>query len=289
MKLYRILLAVLLLVCPLFADAKKPSKASNEKIKVMSFNLRFVTPKDTSEFHWTARREPVVQMLTKVCPDVVSFQENGQQWQDYLQKNLPDYVFYLPENEGFEPLPKGTSLLVCWRKGKYEKVDAGRFFLSETPEVPSTGFGSRHYRNTVWVKLKNLKTGKEFYVFDTHLDHKAALAKEKGAQMNVEMAKKIVGEDIPVFFMGDMNIRRESSIGHYLNPYYEWMKSTADNAKKAENTPTSNGFGKRKTMTVIDYLFYRHAVPLKYEVINEPDYGVKYISDHWPIMGTFKF
>lgn len=287
MKLNKIILAALLLLCPLFADAKKPQA---EKVKIMSFNIRFVTSKDTCDFSWYKRRAPIVNMLDDISPDVVSLQEHGPKWIDYLKEKLAFYDFYVPDLEGLAPIPKkgSYSQVILWRKDKFEKVDGGRFFLSETPSEVSKGFGSSHYRNTTWIKLRNRKTGTEFYVFDTHIDHKVASAKQNGVLVNVEMIKNIVPEDEPVFLMGDMNMRRGSKTGEFMDPYYEYMNCTAENAKKAYRTVTYNGWGDTTKQGEIDYMYYRNAEPLKYEVIDSPDYGVEFISDHWPIVGIFK-
>lgn len=286
MKLNKIALAAMLLLCPFVSQAKKHS---SEKVRIMSFNIRFVTNKDTCDFSWYKRRAPVVKMLNDVSPDVVSLQEHGPQHIDYLKEKLAFYDFYVPDLDGLEPLPKGYSQVILWRKDKFEKIDGGRFFLSETPSEISKGFGSNHYRNTTWVKLRNLRTGREIYVFDTHLDHRFASAKQNGVLVNVDMIKKIVPEDAAVFLMGDMNMRRGSKTGRFMDPYYEYMKCTAENAAKSHRTVTYNGYGDTTRQGEIDYMYYRNAVPLRYDVIDSPDYGVEFISDHWPILGTFKF
>lgn len=277
------LLALVLLCLP----ARGAGKPRSQKVTIMSFNIRFVTAKDTSQFSWYKRRGPVVKMIEDIRPDVISLQEHGPQWIEYLQSKLPFYDFYIPDLSGEDPLPKGYSQVIVWQKEKYEKVDAGRFFLSDTPDSLSKGWGSNHYRNTGWVKLRSRKTGIEFYVFNTHLDHKAVDAKKNGVLLNVEMMKRIAGEDAAVFIMGDMNMRRGSKTGAFLDPYYEWMESTADAARKVYRNVTFNAYGDTAHQAEIDFIFFRNADAIRYEVIDSPDYGVEYISDHWPIIGKY--
>lgn len=37
---------------------------------------------------------------------------------------------------------------------------------------------------------------------------------------------------------------------------------------------------------MLDYIFYRNAEVTKFETLDSPDWGVPYISDHYPIMVT---
>ena len=39
---------------------------------------------------------------------------------------------------------------------------------------------------------------------------------------------------------------------------------------------------------LLDYIFYRNAEADKFDVIDSPDYGVRFISDHYPIMTYFR-
>ena len=38
----------------------------------------------------------------------------------------------------------------------------------------------------------------------------------------------------------------------------------------------------------VDYIWYRNLIPEKYRTIVEPYLGIKYISDHYPILFTAK-
>ena len=61
-----------------------------------------------------------------------------------------------------------------------------------------------------------------------------------------------------------------------------------DKAPESDNRATFNGFGKEKPLW-IDHIFYRNALPVRYETLDGANYGVRYISDHYPIVCTFNF
>ena len=56
------LLALVLLCLP----AMGAGKPRSQKVTIMSFNIRFVTAKDTAQFSWYKRRGPVVKMIEDI-------------------------------------------------------------------------------------------------------------------------------------------------------------------------------------------------------------------------------
>ncbi|MDE6872643.1 MAG: endonuclease/exonuclease/phosphatase family protein [Bacteroidales bacterium] len=264
------------------------SVASAEEVKVLSFNIRFITPKDEGERSWQVRRDAVVSMVRDVMPDVIGIQEQREESVRWLRHSLPEYEFYVPdEEENISETGNDYSMVIMWRSSGYRLIDKGRFFLSETPSVPSKGWNSNHYRSTSWVLLCDRVTGKRFYLFDTHLDHKDTEAKQNGAALNVEMIKSICREGVPVFLVGDMNVQRNGDDGHLIDPCFEWMKSAAETALVTDRGFTFNGYGDVPGRW-LDYIFHRNASPVRYEVVRAEYNGVKYISDHYPIACTFR-
>ena len=81
-------------------------KMQNEAaVTCMSFNIRFITPKDQGERAWTVRRDAIINMLNQVSPDVVGIQEQSKESVDWLMENLPDYEFYVPDYDEGIVLP----------------------------------------------------------------------------------------------------------------------------------------------------------------------------------------
>ena len=285
MKRLLVVLALIVIAMPLAARKRQGEAA----MTCMSFNIRFITPKDQGERAWTVRRDAIVAMFNDVKPDVVGIQEQSKESVDWLVANLPDYESYIPDYEDGITLPKGFSMVIFWRKDSYKLKKCGRYFLSDTPYEVSKGWDSNHYRTTSWVHLSDIVTGRTFYCFNTHLDHRGSLAKENGVLKNVEMMRKIAGSRSPVILMGDMNIVRGGEQGALLDPYYGYMQSSGETAVLTEQTKTFNGYDEDiSTHRLLDYIFYRNAQAERYDVVDGADYGVRFISDHYPIITLFR-
>ena len=113
-------------------------------------------------------------------------------------------------------------------------------------------------------------------------------ARLEGARLNVERMRSIAGKRTPQFIVGDMNATAGTPGGVCLEPYFKWLKSACEEAPQTDPRPTYHGFGKAKPLH-IDHIFYRCAEPLRYQLLDSTGYGVQYLSDHYPIVCTFRF
>ena len=72
-------------------------------------------------------------MIRRDHPDVIGFKEPDLPQIEYLIKCLPEYAHFKQDREdGLRP--NGQYLMIMWLKNKYELCDAGRFWLSPTPD-----------------------------------------------------------------------------------------------------------------------------------------------------------
>ena len=51
---------------------------------------------------------------------------------------------------------------------------------------------------------------------------------------------------------------------------------------KTDSANSYNGYG--SSGSIIDYIFYRNAIINEFRTVNGSNYGVTYISDHYPII-----
>ena len=65
------------------------------------------------------------------------------------------------------------------------------FWLSESPEMASRGWDAALNRIVTWVHLQDRKSGKEFFHFNTHFDHKGREARENSARLILDKIKEI--------------------------------------------------------------------------------------------------
>ncbi|WP_455584782.1 endonuclease/exonuclease/phosphatase family protein [Bacteroides sp.] len=271
-----------------------------DSVKVMSFNIRFNNPNDSLDTAWEQRREPCARMMAQHRPDVVGMQEpRNEMWQQIFDM-LPDYAYYRIETNDTLPDSRTGGILLLYLREKYSVVRSGHFWLSATPDIPSQPWNStdRHYRAALWLQLKDRKNRKEFYIVTTHLPYKKDLVDTEvrarcAALINSKM-KLIAGEEATIFVTGDMNAsyssddpRRES-----LTPFYDWFASAREDASKTDDHSSFNGFGRVSPLVKgknLDHIFYRNACPVVFETIDKPVYGVRWVSDHYPIICTFTY
>ena len=112
---------------------------------------------------------------------------------------------------------------------------------------------------------------------------------QKGAELIAERAAGIA-DGLPVILTGDFNANWDNPILDPIRAELAECRETALVTDK-EGINTYNAWGEKDAplgADVIDHIFYRGVQAERYEVLNG-DYGVPFISDHWPVMGTFRF
>ncbi len=270
------------------------------RIKVMSFNMRFDTPKDTGDLDWSRRQQPIARMLAETGPDIVGAQEVLHSMTASLYSQNPQFGHYSlkPEKEDSVSDRMTGNTAILYRLDRFEALDSGYFWLSATPEKASRPWDStdRHYRTAVWLKLRDKRTSKDFYFFSTHFPYKKApidtKVRAQCAKLICDKIKEIAGDGATVFVTGDMN----ASDNNYdprsasLDPYFDYMKAARREAEFTNKRSSFNGFGRVSPEIRgknLDHIFYRNATPRLFETVDYPGYGVTYISDHYPIMCHF--
>ena len=116
-------------------------------------------------------------------------------------------------------------------------------------------------------------------------------ARVKSANLNVARMKELAGEDATVFITGDMNCSyaADDASREALTPYYQWMSAARDIAPAGDAYSFNHyGSGTATPKRNLDHIFYRDATAVSFRTITD-NYGVPYISDHYPILLTVLF
>ncbi|MBR6900079.1 MAG: endonuclease/exonuclease/phosphatase family protein, partial [Bacteroidales bacterium] len=115
----------------------------------------------------------------------------------------------------------------------------------------------------------------------THLDHVGQTARAESARM---VAALVDGHcfDKPAIVGGDMNSTIDDTIFHSL--YAAGLQDARTLTDSTSHAITYNAFGQNDG-AVIDHFFVRDVKVLRFRTLNG-DYGVPYISDHYPIEVT---
>lgn len=273
------LLVIELWYLPRFWFARKDVTLNDEnsdEMTVMSCNVRCFAPDDLFKKSWFYRANLIASTIDEVKPDIIGFQEVTWLHYGYLQDVMPGYASTIMYRDDFI-LSEGCPIF--YRTDKFELVDQGGFWLSETPDVMSKDWGSACYRVCSYTILKQKSTGKNFVVFNTHLDHVSDEARIKGIDVVLDKIQQF--DDIPAFLMGDFNATPSSKTLKAVTPYFDDAQVVAP---ITEGGCTYQNWGAKLDATRIDYIVTSKGKMnvTKYAVCKTLYDGV-YPSDHFSI------
>ena len=177
--------------------------AEAKPLRVLTYNLRYITSGDTGERAWTARRDQAAELIKHDAADIVGIQEGLPQMMDDLAARLSGYaVIGVGREDGID---KGEYAAILVKADRFRVQESGTFWLSDTPEVcNSCTWGNTVTRICTWAKLYDRETKQTFHFFNTHLDHASPEARQKGTALILSRiaARKATG---PVILTGDFN------------------------------------------------------------------------------------
>ena len=260
------------------------TSAFGQEVSIMTYNIRYNNVND-GENRWDRRKDVLLGQISFLAPDVVGIQEGLEEQVKYLDENLSDYDYEGVARADVKEGGKGEYSAVFYNTKKFKKLKGGTFWLSETPEKPSRGWDASLNRICTYVLLKDKKTNKKFWVFNTHFDHKGHTARMESAKLIIKKIEELNRDDAPVFLTGDLNLLPDSEPIQYLA---ENMHDARKVAKHAPYGPagTFNGFKVCENPEKrIDYIFTSpdNIVVLKYGVLAEVQ-DLRYPSDHFPVL-----
>lgn len=215
---------------------------------IIQYNIRMNTTGD-KENAWPLRKDNVAGLLKFHEADIFNVQEALPEQMDDLSAMFPEFDHIgVGRDDGKR---SGEHMGIFYRKARFEKLDDGMFWLSETPDKPGFGWDAVCNRYVSWIKLKDKTTKKSFYVLDTHFDHRGVKAREESAKMILKYIKDINKENLPLILTGDLNLVPTSE------PVQSILKELKD-AMAVTQTPhygpvnTSGGFDVKVLRSRID-------------------------------------
>ena len=257
--------------------------ADNDEIKIMSFNVRTKTSESDPANNWDNRKAACVLLIKDQRPSIIGFQEAQYtlQWA-YLKEQLADrYDGYGVNRDDGTESGKGEVMGIMYDRNVIEKIDGGTFWLSETPDVPSKGFGASYSRNATWGIFKHIPSGKTFYYINTHLDHQVVEAKVEGMKL-ISQHFEEYKDRYPVFLTGDLNAAASNAA---IDPIESYMYN-ARYAAPACFTDSVNTYNAYKVggSGIIDHIYCSDYLKVvEYHTISEKYGTANYVSDHYPI------
>lgn len=252
---------------------------------VASYNLRMDTPRDSLNA-WEHRKEMLKSLLVYHDIDIVGTQEGFiHQLRDINE--IRDFEFVgVGRDDG---KMEGEHSAIFYNKNKFEVLDKGDFWFSEKPDVPGLGWDAVCCnRICSWVKLKDKRNGKQFFVFNSHFDHEGVKAREESGKLLLEKIREIAA-DSPVIATGDFNSTPETvqiqTIKKELKDAYEVSEMPPYGPVGTFNSFDWHAPAKKR----IDYVFLTDDIAVeKYGVLVDA-LDMRYPSDHMPVVTKLRW
>ena len=266
------------------------SQWRNQSFTLATWNVAFDNP-----VPWDDRKAMAASVFDTQDFDIIGIQEPWRHALDDLIAMLPDYDHTGTSVTGNPADTDCHNNPIFYKKERFELLDSGSFWFSETPDIPgSKSWDSYGIRMCNWGKFRDRQTGGEFFLFNTHFDHKGEVAREKTAQIVNERVKSIA-KGYHAFLTGDFNGDQWSEPYKILTDQF---RDTRDEAVRTENADwhTYNAYNYSDkplySGAQLDHIMLRPAdldfVVNEWRIVNT-DFNKVYPSDHFPIVLSFSF
>lgn len=257
-------------------------------MNVASYNILMDTKRDHPNA-WKYRREMVKEIIRFHDFDIVGTQEAFQhQLNDILE--LGNYAYTGSGRD--DGKDGGEHSAILYKKDRFELLDSGDFWYSETPDVPGKGWDATCCnRICSWAKFKEKESGKQFFVFNSHYDHEGLEARRNSSLLLLKKIEEITGGKGVVFCTGDFNATPDDEPIRILREDGRLKDSYLVTAQPPYGTEgTFNGFRQDSPLKErIDYVWVTEGVTVnKYGVLNMMPY-YRFPSDHFPVLVNVTF
>ncbi|MGQ9649845.1 MAG: endonuclease/exonuclease/phosphatase family protein [Phycisphaerae bacterium] len=268
-------------------------------LRVMSFNIRYGTADDGPN-HWNNRREMLFQVFRDHRPDVVGLQEALRFQLDEIRQAFPEYAEIAAGRD--DGKTGGETSAILYRSARFQAIEQGTFWLSDTPEVPgSRSWGNNITRICTWAHLRDRHTPIGFYIFNTHLDHQSQPAREMGAELIAQRMSRRTHPD-PLILTGDFNAGEKNPVVRYLKGEISAVPAKqgpcavvpalVDTFRvlhpDATIVGTFNGFAGKRDGEKIDYVLASPEWMIAQAAIVYDNVEGRYPSDHFPVMALLR-
>jgi len=263
----------------------------------MTFNIRGSSHSEDGVNAWDKRAQLNVETIGRANPDLIGFQELEKGNLETYQKWLPEYEYMLgPPTSNEEPCDCNA---IFWKPSRLQRVDSGHFWLSETPEIASTGWEATTIRTAIWAKFRLVNNGRELLLFNTHLEHIHKRARREGIGLILQRITQMQGIGLPVILTGDFNCNPDTYVHRLLleGGFTDAYHATGHVDSEHTNTfhaygwtkPSSSGAQREGSMRFDWILLQDKGLmhPLKCEIIRDAEPPI-YPSDHYPVLAELE-
>jgi len=260
--------------------------AEDISLRVMTFNVRLNVASDSSNA-WPNRKDIAASMIRFHKADVIGLQEAFSEQVEDLANRLPEYGWFgIGRDDGKKA---GEFMAVFYRTDRLQVLTDSTFWLSETPEKPGLGWDAACNRVVTLGKFKDKKSGKTFYLFNTHFDHKGEIARRESAKLLLKNVVKI-GNNLPVIVTGDFNSTPVSEPYKILTMGVNGFKliDSKSVSQYPHHGPTGTWTGFKSAYypdaKPIDYIFIHNNVKVLLHGTLSDSFDGRFPTDHMPVL-----
>ena len=271
------------------------------ELNLMTFNIRYENAGDLASHSWPQRVIGAVKMIRREKPDIIGVQEALHGQAADLWASLPDYEFFGVGRDDGRRAGEYSGIFYQRDRFQPDSADCGTFWLSDTPEkIGSRTWGNEIPRVATWLRLIDRASGRGFYVFNIHWDHKNQPSRERAALLIAQRIDARKHADEPVALIGDFNAIEtnpgliylrgtRATIGSADPLWANGLLDTYQSLHPAEkNRRTLHFWGaNRDGFLKVDHILVSRGARIEGAAIISSDQPM--VSDHFPVTARVVF
>ena len=295
-----ILFALALLIGATVVEAKPKGKAPAGECIVRIGDIDIISAKSrrwsvdngktTALMNWKKCREAIADMFVECDCDIYTVQEADFPVREDLPRLLKKrglklgYFWAIPNPEATNE-DQQLSNGIFFRKDRFKLSRKRTFFLSETPEEFSRGWGEkRWYRIAAACEVLDKKSGQKFFLMTTQISNRAVNSENSGALL-IEREKMYNINELPSVLAGYFDSRPNAPLatilkGHYQDSYYKYS------GKKSRGNYLSWSFDTKRLRSTNhrrSYIYVRDGKSSTCEVLSYEVHTKKYPVDGYDV------
>lgn len=272
-------------------DLRDPSCVAT--LAVTTFNIRFAGFSGDNAWYAlpVARRDLVLQSMRSIDADVFGLQEVLYVQSVDIQAEFDDYHFVGAGRDDGGIAGEFAAILL--RAARFDVLDEGHFWMSETPDEPGTVFeGSGAVRMSSWAVVWDSVSERELLFLNTHWDHRSSASREASAELT-RARLPALADGRAVVLTGDLNARPDDAAlatmlaGEPDTETQLFDAYRAANPEEVSDEATFHGFDGGTTGRRIDYVLNTSELQARSGIIQRGSIDGAYPSDHFPVSVEF--
>lgn len=260
-------------------------------VRVATLNVHYIDMRADggrwSHDGWQARKVPLDAAFKAVDADLFAFQEmetfrggnddSVNLARSWLLERNPEYAAAAVGD--WRDFP--STQPIFYRRNRFDVLDQGWFFFSETPEVIySRTFNGSYPAFASWALFEDRMSGAVFRVVNVHTDYSSRDNRRRSIALVVERIGPWIDGGEPVFLAGDLNARLKSDLHRLLEDAGLTFMPVAGATYHLDRG--LNLFG------AIDHIGYAGARPVGAPVVVRERFGDVWPADHYPMFADFR-